>query len=274
MKWQVAREEKLIAFLQGRLKEHSGKFLRKVLDANSCRINGQVERFGSRRLRRGDQVELAPKWEAVPSNHWTFATLYEDESLRIVNKPAGWVCDPQYAAKTWGSDWVLVHRLDKETTGTLLLCKPRVREALFKLFEERQVKKEYLALVDGVPQRDSGEIRSLLAKKGAFQGQTIWGSSPRGLLAITRWKKIAAHKDSALLQIDIETGRTHQIRVHMAEMGHPILVDRQYAREFRCPVFCPRILLHASRLHFSFQDKIVDVTAPLFPDMQQILRDV
>ncbi|MBX7066004.1 MAG: RluA family pseudouridine synthase [Parachlamydiales bacterium] len=269
MMWRAQREEKLIAFLQGRLRDYSGKFLRKVLDANNCRINGQVERFGSRQLRRGDVIELSPKWKDLPKSDWTFTTLYEDDFLKIVNKPAGWVCDPKNVEKGFS----LVHRLDKETTGALILAKKGHLDALFKLFEERSVEKEYLALVDGVPEKESGEIRSFLLKKGAYQGQTIWGSGPKGLTAITKWKRLASAKQSALILLEPETGRTHQIRVHMAEMGHPILIDRQYAKIFRSPLSCSRIMLHASRLRFSFQGKEIDVKAPLLPDMQNVLRE-
>lgn len=265
MMWQVSREDKLIAFLQGRLPDYSGKALRKMLDANGCRINGQVERFASKRIRPGDRVELHLK---IPKSDWTFTTLYEDDFLKVVNKPAGWVCDPKNVEKGFS----LVHRLDKETTGALILAKGDP-EPLFKLFEERAVEKEYLALVDGIPKQESGEIRSLLMKKGAYQGQTIWGSGPKGLTAITKWKRLSSAGQTSLISLEPETGRTHQIRVHMAEMGHPILIDRQYAKTFRSSLYSPRIMLHASRLCFTFEGKRIDVSAPLFPDMEAVLRE-
>lgn len=271
--WRSLREEKLIAFLQGKLGDYSGKFLRRMLDANHCKINGQVERFGSRRLLRGDFVELSPKWDSVGAQEWTFETLYEDEFLKVINKPAGWVCDPKIALKTFGSKYHLVHRLDKETTGALILAKDDP-EPLFKLFEERQVEKEYLALVDGIPHQNGGEIRNFLMRKSSYQGQTIWGAGPNGLSAITKWKKLASGNQASLVSLFPETGRTHQIRVHMAEMGHPILIDRQYAKTFRCPIVSQRIMLHAARLKFSFQGKTVDVKAPLFLDMSDLLREV
>jgi len=191
----------------------------------------------------------------------------------VVNKPAGWICDPKVALKTFGKEYQLVHRLDKETTGALLLAKGDP-ESLFKLFEEREVEKEYLAVVDGVPQKKEGEVRSFLMKKSSFQGQTIWGSGPRGLTAITRWERISSQGKASLMRLFPETGRTHQIRVHMAEMNHPILVDRQYAKTFRCKAFSPRVMLHAARLKFVFQGKAIDVQAPLFLDMRSFLSDL
>lgn len=266
MKWQAAKEERLISFLQGALQNCSGKYLKKVLEANCCRINGHIERFGSRRLVRGDRIELSPQWQKIGTK-LTFDTLYEDASLKIINKPCGFVCDPKNVEK----GLFLVHRLDKETTGALILAKtPKVRDELFLLFEKREVHKTYLAVVDGIPPLDGGEISSSFVKKGSFQGQTIWGSGSGGLTAITHWKKLAVGNKASLVSCEPITGRTHQIRVHMAEMGHPILVDRQYAKSNRCQVFATRVMLHASRLQFGS----IDVTAPLFLDMCHFLRDV
>ncbi len=275
MKWRTSREERLITFLQAHLSNHSGKALRKVLDANCCRVNGAVERFGSRRLFRGDVVELSSEWLSLKKPKWTFETLYEDADLRIVNKPAGWICSGENAEKTFGKDLFLVHRLDKETTGALLLAKgEEVREELFQLFEKRAVQKQYLALVDGIPREKEGKISTFLTKKGSYQGQTIWGSGSRGLTATTHWEKLALADRASLLLVTPETGRTHQIRVHLAEMGHPILIDRQYAKTFRSPVFSPRVMLHAFYLSFSFRGKIIEAKAPLFLDMRDVLQSV
>jgi len=276
VKWLVPSQQKLVSFLQGHLGDYSGKFLRKLLEANLCRINGRVERFGSRVVKGGDAVELAPSWKSLLTPKLTtFATFYEDEFLKIVGKPANWVCTDQEALKAFGPKHYLVHRLDKDTTGLLIVAKsPQARDQLMELFEKREVEKQYLALVDGIPTEEQGVRKSLFAKKGSFEGQTIWGSSNQGLTAVTAWKTIARGRNAALILCEPETGRTHQIRVHMAEMGHPILVDRQYAKSFRCSLFFQRPLLHAHRLRFSFQGNAIDVTAPLPSDMNDALRSV
>ncbi len=269
MNLRADQGERLIAFLQGRFQDVSGKFLRKVLDANQCKVNGQVERFGSRMLKKGDWIELSPGWENRICRKWTFDTLYEDEEIQIVNKPAGWICDPKSALLTFGPHRFLVHRLDKETTGALILAKNlEVKNLLFEMFEQRQIGKEYLAIVDGIPTQKKGEIRSFLMKKGFFEGQTIWGSGPKGFLAITEWETLRSSHEISLLRVYPQTGRTHQIRVHMAEMGHPIVIDRQYAKKYSCSLFGVRTLLHAERLHLNFKGRVIDVKAPLFPDME------
>jgi RluA family pseudouridine synthase len=274
VKWLVPGPQKLVAFLQGQLGDYSGKFLRRLLEANLCRINGRVERFGSRLVQGGDAVELAPSWKSVLTPQIaSFETLYEDEFLKIVDKPAGWVCTDAEALRSFGPKHYLVHRLDKDTTGLLILAKsPASRDQLMEHFEKRLITKHYLALVDGAPSEGEGTRKSLLGKKGSYQGQTIWGSMPHGLTAITHWKRLAVGNKASLLLCMPETGRTHQIRVHLAEMGHPILVDRQYAKSFRSSLFIQRPLLHAYGLQFSFQGKPIDVTAPIPADFFDALK--
>lgn len=258
MKWTASAPNRLIAFLQDKLEGRSGKSLRKLLEANLCRINGKVERFASRKIVRGDFVELGALQRQQEESR--FETIYEDESLWILNKPAGWVSQNIKKAR-------LVHRLDKDTTGLLLFAKTDLAEKeLLSLFANRQIEKQYIALVDGVVKEIRGERISRFCKKGSYQGQTIWGSGHSGPIAITHWEKLVSEQDSTLLLCSPKTGRTHQIRVHMAEMGHPILVDRQYASKFQCPCFFERPLLHAYRLRFSFQGRCIDVKAPLSRD--------
>lgn len=269
--WKVPARQKLVAFLQEKLGNLSGKFLRKLLEANLCKVNGKIERFGSVTVEAGDVVTLAP-WEHLTKQEIRFDTIYEDEFLQIVDKPAGFVCADNDARKAFGSGRFLVHRLDKTTTGLLILAKSvKVRDELMALFEERKIEKQYLALVDGCPKQKSGEIRNFLGKIGSFQGQSIWGAVPKGLTAVTGWKVLAVGENSALILCEPQTGRTHQIRVHMAGMGHPIIIDRQYAKFFRSKVTASRPLLHAYRLQFSYKDKKIDVIAKAPQDMREAL---
>lgn len=277
MKWQVQAPQKLIAFLQGQVQACSGKQLKKALEANLCRVNGRVERFASSRLLRGDIVELAPLRLEKKSKLAPLLSLYEDSFFKIIDKPAGWVCTDEQARLSLGPNHYLVHRLDKDTTGLLLIAKSTsYRDRLMELFEKREIQKHYLALVDGRVSQGQGTRESFFMKKRSFEGQTIWGSGPRGLTAITHWKKLAEGDQATLLQCEPWTGRTHQIRVHLAEMGHPILIDRQYAKTFRCPLFIQRPLLHARRLQFPhpFAEMQIDLLAPLPSDFKQSLKQL
>lgn len=274
MKFFVPSEQKLVLFLQGKLGPISGKGIRRILEANLCRINGRIERFGSRTVQENDSIELASHWKSLlTSKIEPFETIYDDEFLKVVNKPAGWVCIDAETLKTFGKNHFLVHRLDKDTTGLLMIAKSQMaRDELMGLFERREIQKEYLALVDGAPKETQGSKKTFLSKKGSFEGQTIWGSNSHGLMAITHWEKRAVGKSASLLLCQPETGRTHQIRVHMAEMGHPILIDRQYAKQFKCQLFFQRPLLHAYTLKFSFKGKIFALKAPLPCDFREALK--
>jgi RluA family pseudouridine synthase len=276
MKWLVPETQKLIHFLQNELDSApSGQTLRKVLEANLCRVNGVIERFGSSEVKKGSIVELSPAWQSVAVQSLSqFDLLHEDEHLMIVNKPIGWVCTDQECLKAFGAKRYLIHRLDKDTTGALLIAKStEMREAMIKLFKEKQVEKLYYAIVDGIPLDERGCRKTFFAKVGFFEGQTCWGSRPRGLEAETHWKLLSKGKLASLVVCQPITGRTHQIRVHLSEIGHPIIVDRQYARNYRSKFFAKRPLLHAVRISFTHPilGSSIDIKAPIPTDFTDAL---
>ncbi len=275
MKILVPASQGLVPFLQSALPDAiSGKMVRRLLEANLCRVNGRIERFGSARLQRGDIVEVSCGWKSVasPAISPQFKTLFENADLILVDKPAQWVCSEENCRRSFGPHLKLVHRLDKDTTGVLALAKtPKALADATALFAKREAEKDYLAVVDGVPEKKEGVRESDLVKKRVFEGQTIWGSGREGLHALTYWKVLSNGQTGSLLLCQPYTGRTHQIRVHLAEMGHPILVDRQYAERFRSPLFAARPLLHAFRLNLGNGVKAVSLL-PL--DMRNALRSV
>lgn len=267
-RWRVEKREQLAHFLQEKI-GGSGKGIRRLLEQNCCKVNGRVERFGSVWLEKGSVVEFFPP--AIQERNWK--VLFENEWFQIVDKPPNWVCSESNCQKTFKSKLFLVHRLDKDTTGALLLAKSiPVRDELMALFAGREVEKEYVALVDGLVTKDQGVIDNFLAKKGSYQGQTIWGSAARGDRAITHWKVLKRGKQETLVICEPYTGRTHQIRVHMAEMGHPIILDRQYASRFKSKVFASRPLLHAYRLGFSYKEQKVDAVCPIPEDLKTAIQ--
>jgi 23S rRNA pseudouridine955/2504/2580 synthase/23S rRNA pseudouridine1911/1915/1917 synthase len=264
-KFVVHKPHRLVDFLQVTLPQSlSGKALRKALQANGCKVNGRIERFASTPLKKGDLVEFRLN---IPLKPTSFDVLYENDDLQLMNKPAGWVCSPENCAKTFGS-LRLVHRLDKDTTGVLALAKTKEGyDLLLDAFAERKVKKEYLAIVDGEVKEEMGVIENFLSKKKIFEGQVIWGPSPQGLHALTEWERVQVGNQCSLILCRPITGRTHQIRVHMAGMGHPIITDRQYAASYRSSFTASRPLLHAHRLEIEFKGEHIRVEAPVPSDM-------
>jgi len=133
--------------------------------------------------------------------------------------------------------------------------------------------------VDGRVKEKEGMIDNYLGKKGGYEGQTLYGEvlqKEKGLRAITHFQTLAHGKESSLLLCDLKTGRTHQIRVHFSEKGHPLLGDHQYGRKFSCPFEPSRHLLHAWKLSFihPFTKKKIELKSPIPRDFQKALEDL
>lgn len=200
----------------------------------------------------------------------TIPVVYEDEHILAIDKPSGLAVhkvsptDPQetladilVAERPYlvgvGENPLrpgIVHRLDKETSGLMLIAKDQPTfEHLKNLFQTRQIKKEYLALVYGNPKHDSGTIDAPLGKLGTKQTTQIKGK--RELVvrdAVTDYEVVTRYKDYTLVRVMPRTGRTHQIRVHMKHIGHPLVGDKLYAAKKPLPPGLDRLFLHALRL--------------------------
>jgi 23S rRNA-/tRNA-specific pseudouridylate synthase len=147
---------------------------------------------------------------------------------------------------------------------------------MIELFRKKQVRKEYLALVDGLVRDKKKTITSKLAAKHHFQGQTLYGSSPTGQEAITEWELIGVGTKSSLLLCKPITGRTHQLRVHLKEAGHPIVGDYQYTKIFQCPFQAKRHLLHAYKIRFPHPvtNEEIEIIAQLPTDFVEALESL
>lgn len=172
----------------------------------------------------------------------------------------------------------VVHRLDKGTSGLLVIAKiPKAYESLKCQFKKRQVKKKYVALVHGIMEAREGEIA--LPIKRLTWAREKFGIVPDGKKARTRYKVVTRYMLNAthysLLEIEPETGRTHQIRVHLKYLGHPVVGDLKYggrrAKKDRC--WCSRLFLHAAYLSFHHPDtsKEMEFKTPLPKDLEKIL---
>jgi len=260
-KWTVSSQPagiKLLAFLMVQFNgRYSAKHLKRFIENNRCTVNGRTERFASAFLGNADKVTLLLEEPRSPNSLRVnrSAILYEDSDIFIYNKPSGINCDEAGILKllrSYDSNLQLMHRLDRETTGALILVKNDSTHLFFlDQFKKLQVKKTYRTIVDGVLRKSQGTISNLLAKKKTFAGQSIWGAvKTGGVQAITSWKLIKSAQETSLLRCYPKTGRTHQIRVHMAEMNHPILGDYQYGKHFNSSYRPSHYLLHAEKISF------------------------
>ncbi len=213
--------------------------LKTLIHRGCCSVNGKKELLASRPVDPSDKITLIEQAIEEPGE---VRTLWEDEWLLAVDKPA-------MAVSTDIKKGILLHRLDKETSGVLLFAKnKKAAHAMEELFRKRQMAKKYVAWVDGIT-KESGVIRKPLVAGKRIAGQVLMEIG-EGLPAETAWKKVQEGEKSTLLQITPTTGRTHQIRVHLNSIGHPILGDYLYGNRFRCSFIPPRILLHAASLSF------------------------
>lgn len=285
-KWKVSSENagsKLVTFLHSKMEgKYSAKSLKRAIENNLCKVNGLIERFASSILKAGDLILLEESHELLSAPKInTFEKeriLYEDETFLFYDKPSGITSDEKGIGSLFRG-FKLVHRLDKETTGVILLAKTEiVKQQMIDLFKAAKVKKKYVAVVDGVLKKSSGVCESSIGKLSKGNAPIQWGCvrSNQGKWAVTKWKLVTQGKTAALVLCVPITGRTHQIRIHMNELGHPILGDFQYARRFLTSFLPKRCLLHALSLEFThpITGLKLSVGAPLPKDFKETMEKV
>jgi len=274
---------RLEEYLFNRFFELSRMYIRDVIRSERCEVNGKVENKG-KRVRAGDFIEIELEFDrgtAMRAENIPLEILYEDEHLVAVNKPEGMLVHPSHRQKrgtllnaltfhlNQDRDKVrpgLVHRLDKETSGIMLVAKDlRTHRSLSRQFQKKTVQKLYLALAEGRLENESGVIDAPI---GRFAEQKHWGVKPDGNYAITRYKVVTVAEDATLIELEPETGRTNQLRIHCESIGHPIIGDvKRGGRTFE------RLCLHAWRLSFDhpFRSERISLEASL-PGWAQAAR--
>ena len=246
---------------------------RRIIDRGGCAVNRTMVRVASREVKTGDIIEIGimetGRFEelVLPSS----AVLYEDESLIAVNKPAGVNSQrTPYQLKGTLEFWVseyfrlqgsreaarMVHRLDRGTSGVMLFPKHKPAAAwLSLLFRDGLIEKRYKALVVGRPVRDHWEVEAAIGKISPAR----YGIVPGGKPATTGFRHLSSSSEFSLLEVRPLTGRTHQIRVHLASCGLPILGDQTYG-----DMPAERMMLHCSGLTFRDESgREICVDAPL-----------
>jgi len=260
----------LLSFLRTHLKNaYSVKAIKRAIDGKKCKINGRVEWFSTHPVKKGDHIEISLE---TKKEHFPITTLYEDEEIIIYNKPPGKVSESFEGL-------YLVHRLDKDTSGVIILAKTEeMQEKFFHLFKERKVEKEYLAICDGKILQEKWKSDNYLGKKASYQGGALFGkvAKERGKRAITLFTCLKKGEKASLVLAQPITGRTHQIRVHLKEKGHPVLGDWQYARHFTCPVQPSRHMLHAKSIRFIHPTtgEKIEIEAPLHLDFLETKKNL
>ncbi len=292
---------RLDQFLVTRFPEYSRSQLAVAIRSGSVLVDG-LPKKSSYRLKSGEQVVFSAP--PPPSSSFSsplvpeeidFPVLYEDEHLLVLVKPPGIVVHPGngnyqgtlvhgllyhcQALANVGEDSLrpgIVHRLDKDTSGVMVVAKnEQSHRLLVDMFAQRQLDKEYLALVCGVPQREEGEVIAPIGRHPVHR-QKMAVVEQGGRYAASFWRVQRRFKQYTLVRVKIETGRTHQIRVHLASRGMPVAGDLLYggSRVRRGNELFPRQMLHACRLSFlhPLTKEPLDMVAEPWPDMLHVLE--
>jgi 23S rRNA pseudouridine1911/1915/1917 synthase len=243
-----------------RFRTLSKLYLREIVKGEKCEVNGRVENRGHR-LRANDFIEVVldpDRQNSMVPEEIPLEIVFEDAELIVINKPAGMLSHPSHREKTGtvlnalthylnrnnGAHHVrpgLIHRLDQDTSGLLVASKnTRAHAKVGRQFERKRVDKRYLALVDGTVVEERGEITSPI---GRYADEKLWSVKPDGKHSETRYRILDRFDGATLLELEAVTGRTNQLRIHCADIGHPIVGDIQRGgREFH------RLCLHSFRI--------------------------
>lgn len=274
-------EGRLLPLVRRMLPQLSAGAVQKAFDNRDVKQNGKrMDRHAM--LIPGAEVKLYTPEEA--EGGLSVSVVYEDENIVIVHKPAGVSCQKdlkggmtigQLAAKQLGMEKPLApcHRLDNQTEGLLILAKnDGAQAAMEEAFYHRRIHKQYLCMVKGKPEPEHRTLRDWLLKdEQRAQVRILHREQPGSLPVITEYRVLEQRGDASLVEITLHTGRTHQIRAHMASIGHPLLGDDKYGdRDFNKRKKARKLMLCAVRLSFemtgkwAYLNKIQPETRPAF----------
>lgn len=289
--------------LAAALPTHSRERLKALIRSGAVEARGAAIRDPALKVKGDEALTVAVPEPRAPHNEAQdipLNILFEDEQLLVVDKPAGMVVHPaagnfdgtlvnallhHCAGQLSGIGGVarpgIVHRIDKDTSGLLVVAKTDVaHEGLAKQFAAHSVDRRYLAIVTGVPAAASGTVDAPLARSAANRKKIAIVEGSRGKRAVTHWARLEILHDAALVECRLETGRTHQVRVHMASIGHPLVGDPVYGRSGKThgkllkELRFARQALHAAELGFTHPvtRHRLSFSSPMPPDMQELKR--
>lgn len=242
-------DERLDKFLSAMLPDQSRSYLQKIIKDGNVLVNGEPKK-SSYRLEDGDEVTAdLPELKSpdIEPENIPLDILYEDDSILMVNKPKGmvvhpsaghytgtlvnavlWHCQGQLSGINGVSRPGIVHRIDKDTTGVLVVCKnDAAHNAVAAQLKEHSITRKYRAIVNGVIKEDEGTVDAPIGRHPTERKKMASGVK-NGKRAVTHYRVLERFQGYTYVECQLETGRTHQIRVHMASIHHPLLGDTVY----------------------------------------------
>jgi len=304
MKFTTGPEDRglrLDHFLAHRLPHITRSQIQHLNQLGAVLIDGRVEKSGYR-IRGSERIDISlNSLESTPltAEQIPLQIYFEDEDLAIVEKPAGLVVHPGAGVQRgtlvhallyhfrnlsdFGGEGRpgIVHRLDKWTSGLLVIAKNNAAHGLLgKAFQDRKVVKSYIALVHGRLQQKSGALQMPIGRHSTIRTRMA-AVTEKGRSALTQYKVLEEFREFSLVEVRIQTGRTHQIRVHFSAVGHPVVGDDVYGERVNAAFskkFGPlgRYFLHAAYLSFAHPatGKELEFHSPLPPELQNFLKRI
>lgn len=280
--------ERADKFLSESAEELSRSYLQKLIAGGDILLNDNPLKKPGVRLKTGDRINVNVPDNIIPDilpENIPLDILYEDEDVIVVNKPKGMVVHPaaghysgtlvnallyHCAGNLSGINGVMrpgiVHRIDKDTTGSVIACKnDRAHQSIARQLKEHSIVRRYRLIVHGAIPDDEGTIRTFIGRDPKNRLKMA-ASERNGKEAVTHYKVLERFREYTYLECVLETGRTHQIRVHMAHINHPVLGDELYSN-FKSPFKLEGQCLHAKILGFTHPGtgEYIETDAP-FPD--------
>ncbi len=283
--------ERIDSFLSGKT-EFTRTRIQQLIKERNIMVNGKATK-SSYKIEKDDEIAIevpeAETTEIKPENI-NIDIVYEDSYIAVINKQAGLVVHPahgHYSGTLVNAILYhikdlsgingeirpgIVHRLDKDTSGLIVIAKnDKVHAALTEMFQEKKIRKTYLAILKGKLNKSEGKVVTQIGRdKNDRKKMTVIDDITKGKTAITNYRVISQNSLFTLVKVNIETGRTHQIRVHMRHLGYPILGDSVYGRKDNEK----RKMLHAYRLEFlhTLTGNTMEFTGEIPEDFQRALK--
>lgn len=261
--WTAAEESTLMQCLEAKLTDHKRTSIKALMKYNQVALNSMPTSQFDQPVHAGDTLSVNFTRPFVVFSHPRIKLVYEDNDIIVINKGSGILSVSTDNVKDGTAYSILrdyltkkdprlmlfvVHRLDRDTSGLMMFAKNvEAKEAMQHNWNNMVLGRRYVAVVEGKVEQEEGVVKSYLAETSQFEVYSTQNPD-EGQLAITRFKRLQCNNGYSLMELSLDTGRKNQIRVHMKDLGHPIVGDRKYGAK-ASPIH--RLGLHARTLHFA-----------------------
>lgn len=261
--WTAAEESTLMQCLEAKLTDHKRTSIKALMKYNQVALNSMPTSQFDQPVHAGDTLSVNFTRPFVVFSHPRIKLVYEDNDIIVINKGSGILSVSTDNVKDGTAYSILrdylkkkdprlmlfvVHRLDRDTSGLMMFAKNvEAKEAMQHNWNNMVLGRRYVVVVEGKVEQEEGVVKSYLAETSQFEVYSTQNPD-EGQLAITRFKRLQCNNGYSLMELSLDTGRKNQIRVHMKDLGHPIVGDRKYGAK-ASPIH--RLGLHARTLHFA-----------------------